>query len=391
MARGEAYWVFSRGASSYQAPLGLELNLGDGLDFGVELTELAPSLRNLDSSAKSVSIRDQTLAGSSLLSYFRFANNAYSWANLPTPHTLSLGGRASSTGSISLRLAVRRKDFPTDSIHYTSILEINDNAGTRYLVPVTASRLMAARSSLASSPPVGAGAKVAGLWVGSVSINKVNEPNSTNDAVTPRPTRSPFNLRLLVHVNDQGQPRLLKEVLQMWQESTRKPDGTPDQLGRFVLLTDDSLIPSFSGSALRGGESVGRRISTADYDFAAGTSNYLAMTGTFGLGQQISCMISLGPDFPTNPFKHSYHPDHDNLPAGLPPEQQEVYAVTRAISLTCSATDPEGPSGVSAIEYGDSIIGGTYRESITGLHKATLEVEGTFRLRRVNNSPVLNQ
>ena len=49
------------------------------------------------------------------------------------------------------------------------------------------------------------------------------------------------------------------------------------------------------------------------------------------------------------------------------------------------------PNGVSAIEYGDSIIGGTYHESINGLHKSTLEVEGTFRLRRVNNSPVLNQ
>ena len=48
--------------------------------------------------------------------------------------------------------------------------------------------------------------------------------------------------------------------------------------GRFVLLTDDSLIPQFSGSALRDGEAVGRRISTT----AFAMTEPLDMTGTFG-------------------------------------------------------------------------------------------------------------
>jgi len=398
MASGEAYWVYCRGGSTYQAPLGLEL-ISDGLDFGVELTEMSPRLRNLEPSAKSVFIRDLITVASSPLSYFKFANNAFSWANLPAPHVVSLGGRASSTNSADLRLAIRRKDLPPADTNYSSILEIKDNAGTRYLLPVSAARLLTAKSSQTNAAAFNApGAKVAGLWMGTASITKVNEPNSTNAPATPQPTRSPLTLRLLLHVTDQGEPRLLKEVLQMWQESTHKEDGSVDQPGRFVLLTDDSRIPNFSGAALRAGKPVGRRISTADYDFAAGSSNYLAMAGTFAVGQQASCRIVLSPNFPTNPFRHKYHPDHDNkdslfrpLPAGLPPEQQEVYEITRALTLTFLATDPAGPNGLSAIEYGDSVIGGTYHESITGLHKAALEVEGTFRLTRVNNSPVLNQ
>src|SRR5262245_7320525 len=398
MASGEAYWAYSRGASTYQAPLGLELDLGDGLDFGVGLTELGPRLRKLENSAKSVSVRDLITSASSPLSYSKFENTGPSWVNLPNPHVVSLGARASSTGLASLRLAIRRRDLPIASTTYSSILEIKDNAGTRYLVPVNAARLLAARPSQASGGDVNApGDRVVGVWMGTASITKVNEPNSDTNPTTPQPTRSPFTLRLLLHVTDQGEPRLLKEVLQMWQESTRT-NGVVDKPGRYVLLTDGSRIPNFSGAALRGGRSVGRRISTADYAFSSGSSNYLAMSGTFGPGQQASCTLVLGPNFPTNPFRHKYHPDHDNnnasfqpLPAGLPPEQQEVYEITRALTLTFSATDPEGPNGLSAIEYGDSVIGGTYRERITGLHKAALEVEGTFRLRRVNNSPVLNQ
>jgi hypothetical protein len=410
MASGEAYWVYCKGASSYRAPLGLELELGDGLDFDVSLTELTPRLRNLGLSAKSISIRDVTAGNSSPLSYLKFANNTFQWVNLPDPLTVSLGGSSSSSAVTDLRLAIRRKDFPGGTTSYASILEIKDNASSRYLVPMTGAQLLAARASLASAPSPGArpalaakltgnapAAKLAGLWVGTANINLVNQPSSTSDPALPQPTRSPFPLRLLLHVTDRGEPRLLKEVIQMWQESVRDANGQVTQPGRFVLLTDDSLIPKFSGSTIRSDQPVGRRISTADFDFPAGKSNYLAMAGGFGIGETANCTIVLSPEFPTNPFLHRYHPDHDNkdnhfdpLSAGLPPEQQEVYEITRNVSLTFSA-DPSGANDLSSIQYGDSILGGTYHESIKGLHKAALEVEGTFRLTRVNNSPVLNQ
>ncbi len=409
MRAGEAYWVYCQGASTYQAPLGVELELGDGLDYDTQLTELAPRLRNLSASARTVSVNDLGGGASGPLSYQRFANNQLSWVNLPAPHTVSLGARGATSADLDLHLAVRRNDFAGNS--YASILEVKDNAGTRYLVPVTAAKLLAARASL--NDPLGGsgsggfglasggpGAAKAGLWVGTATITNVNEASSAQP-LTPRPTRSPFNLRLLLHVTAEAKPRLLKDVVQMWQESTRTNDGAGhlvvDKPGRFVLLTDETLLPQFEGGALRGGQPVGRRLSTVDYDFPAGSSNYLAMTGTFAFGQTASCSITLDPNFPTNPFRHKYHPDHDNkdrlfqpLPPNLPVEHQEVYRISRTVELTFSATDPAG-AALSSIEYGDSAMGGTYRETIVGLHKTNLVVSGTFRLTRVNNSPVLNQ
>ena len=105
----------------------------------------------------------------------------------------------------------------------------------------------------------------------------------------------------------------------MWQESTRTNDASGnlvvDRPGRFVLLTDDTLLPQFKGGVLRGGQAAGRRLSTVDYDFPTGSSNYLAMSGLFGPGQNAQCTITLDPTFPTNPFLHRYHPDHDNKDA----------------------------------------------------------------------------
>ncbi len=406
MKSGEAYWTFCRGASTYQAPLSLELELGDGLDYDAQLTELSPRLRNETASARTVVVADLGGGASGPLSFQSFTNNQFSWVNLPAPWSVSMGPRGASNAVVDLRLAIRRKDFAGNS--YASILEVKDSAGTRYRVPVTAAKLLAGRSSINDSlggagggiQAASAGATKAGLWVGSATITNVNEANSVQP-LAPRPTRSPFTLRLLVHVNADAQPRLLKEVVQMWQESTRTNDGAGnlvvDKPGRFVLLTDATLIPQFEGGALRGGQAVGRRLSTVDYDFPAGSSNYLAMTGTFAVGQTANCAITLDPNFPTNPFRHKFHPDHDNkdrlfqpLPPNLPVEQQEVYRVSRNVELNFSATDPAGAS-LSSIEYGDSVIGGTYRETILGLHKTNLVVSGTFRLTRVNNSPVLNQ
>ena len=55
------------------------------------------------------------------------------------------------------------------------------------------------------------------------------------------------------------------------------------------------------------------------------------------------------------------------------------------ISRTCTFTfAPAAPAGSSAIGWGSMVIGGTYSEAITGVHKSTLNVTGTFELRRVS-------
>ena len=61
--------------------------------------------------------------------------------------------------------------------------------------------------------------------------------------------------------------------------------------------------------------------------------------------------------------------------------------VTRTLSLEFSATDPLGlnPPG-----WGDSELGGIYREAFSGLHRNVLQVSGTFRLVRVSRVAALN-
>ena len=51
----------------------------------------------------------------------------------------------------------------------------------------------------------------------------------------------------------------------------------------------------------------------------------------------------------------------------------------------------EDPSGGAVPGWGDSLVGGTFSESITGLHKNPIFTSGQFRLRRVSAVPVLNQ
>jgi hypothetical protein len=393
MQRGEAYWVYSLGASTFQGPLGLELS-DTVLDFGSVLNELTPRLRNSSSnSALTVLVTDLGSGVNTPLAYQITANNQINWANLPAPYQISLA----PADVLDLRLAMRRSLFA--GTNYSSILEIKDNVGTRYLLAVSADKLLAGRSSQTDTQPTGGGTNqiLAGLWVGTASITNVSEPHSAYP-LNPTPTRSPFQLHLLVHVTTNAQARLLKEVIQMWQPSTFTNDTSGNQVldkpGRYVLLANDSLVPQFQGGDLRNGAAVGRRLSTVDFDFDGGTNNYLAMAGNFGVGQAASCTITLDPNFPTNPFKHKYHPDHDNLDANfqpLPAGQEEAFRITRQIQLQFSATDPAGTNSLSGIEYDNSILGGTYSETVSGLHKTNLVANGTFRLTRVSNSPVLNQ
>ena len=51
----------------------------------------------------------------------------------------------------------------------------------------------------------------------------------------------------------------------------------------------------------------------------------------------------------------------------------------------------EPPEGVSTPGWGDSRTGGTYEESIIGLHRNPIFVSGRFDLRRVSAVAVLNQ
>ena len=107
-------------------------------------------------------------------------------------------------------------------------------------------------------------------------------------------------------------------------------------------------------------------------------------TGSLVLGQTVTHTATLAYNAPTNPYVHTYHPDHDNRNArfdGSVAAGVESPAITRVFSFTFTTTAPDS---TSAIGWGSSVIGGTYSETVTGLQRKPITATGTFLLRRVS-------
>jgi hypothetical protein len=232
---------------------------------------------------------------------------------------------------------------------FETVLEVTDGLGSRQLVPITVFRPAAATAGASTNrrkigtadvgqPPSAEVSSHVGLWVGVATVNAVSEahsgplitnvvmgftiqletnattgkvttnriPNSltrTSPSMAPTPTGSEFNLRLLLHVDGNGQTRLLKQVIEMWQDgtSTNDVDGntvlvTP---GHYVLLTDDSLIGQFTGVSARDGVPVGRRRAVDDLEVSIGAIEVHTADGWADVavrgdhGAQVGAMLAL--------------------------------------------------------------------------------------------------
>lgn len=391
---GEAYWVFTRGRSSWQGPLSVEIDFGERLDFGASVARNTLVVRNRSGVSNEIRIRrlEAEVPVPLALATRDDETGQKEWPVIPGQTTFSLPVDESRM----LEFGIRRAElFANDA---AQVIEISNGLGSRRLVDVSAS-VYQPPTAAAATQAVGRDGKMqsaratdprfAGLWLGVVTIEKVSMAQA--GGVVPMPTGSDFPLRMIVHVDAAGNVVLLKDVIQMWQEGTYKPDpenpefNIVDEPGRYVLITDDSLLPQFEGAVLRDGEPVGVRMSTAAYDFA---EDELELEGLFGPGGLLTGSIVTAPDHPTNPFLHRYHPDHDNLDPQFLNFREEAYAVTRQMEFVFASEDPEGSESP---EWGNGEVAGSFNESLSGLHRSTIFVSGTFRFRRVLNIDQLNQ
>lgn len=382
---GRAYWIRTEGNSSFQGPMQLVLDQGESLEFSAALDEIRVVLRNRSGAAGSFQI--QRISNGAMPLQFRNEDpetREVGWPDLQDTLVLD----APVDKDVFLTLAAKRTAFDADRME--EVLAITDENGQRVLLSVggnTKQSLIATR--VAGGKVLTAVNGFAGLWVGDVLIDAVSQAQT--GGTLPTATNRPFKQRFLIHVNASGEARLLKDVIQMWEEGTMQPSALDptlmevDEPGRYVLITDKNLIGLYSGATNVDGASVGIRYSTVAYDFSAPT---LAFVGNFGPGNEISANVVVAPNLPTNPFLHKYHPDHDNLDANFLNAAAEAYEVVRNVRFAFVAADP---SGGSTPGWGDSLVGGTFSESITGLHKNPIFTSGQFRLRRVSAVPVLNQ
>ena len=184
-------------------------------------------------------------------------------------------------------------------------------------------------------------------------------------------TPGTFTLRTLLHVADDGTANLLSKVY-LGQLAV-----APNAYG---IATKESLLQTSTRSSahrLSAGHLPNGRVITG--------------TGSVALGSSLACTITLPYNDPTNPFVHQFHPDHDNLDAQFQSvaEGVESYTVSRVGTFNFTSTPPSGSSVTTG--WGSSVIGGTYSEVISGLHSSSIQLSGTFELRRASEIGTLSQ
>jgi hypothetical protein len=385
---GESYWIRCALPAQRAGTIVAEAGTRNGLAFADSGAEQALRIRNTSTGARNISIRLLTsatapagsapVAGMVPLTYWKADGTTNTgWIPVSAPLTYN----ALPAGKEwQIRFGARLPSGLSAGLLYQSLLEITDDAGMRWLVPVSAGDVSLAQSGELSK---------AGLWVGDAVLNSVSQPAHTTQPDALRTAGGEFSFRVLVHVDSNGAARLLRQAFLVRKPPVTQPDPEdPDESivvepARTAIITDEARIPQVVGS----GPLVGRRLSSVAYSFV----DPLLLSGPGFGAATLTATVNVGYDDPLNPFKHQFHPDHNNLDERFEqvlPEGRESFSIKRAIKLSFSATDPLGlnPPG-----WGETELGGFYGETITGLHGRPVEVGGTFRLVRVSSAPELNQ
>ena len=377
--RGVAYWIFADGESKFGGTFTCEGTVLGELDFGTAETHRSITLVNPGiwpasltmSLSQTMPLVYESTTPSGGIEWLPFANRVV---------TVGAGEK------LRIRFAVQRAGL-------TGLIEGNltiKGNGTEFEIPVS---IDVEASSLGANG-------AAGLWVGNVVLKQVSDVNDPSG--TPINTPTEISQKLLVHVDAAGNANLLKQVVIMIEEGEFSNDiNVPATPGRHRLITDDALLPNFTGAVLRDGESAGIRLSAITFDFAG---HHLPLAGG-GFGSQLGGNIVIGKNLPTHPFRHRYHPDHNGLDDQLTPQadtltpiREELWEIQRALEFdfdTVGSTPGDPGSSAAAVfraepDAGARLRTGTYTETITGLHKNPIKIRGSFVLRRANYIDQLN-
>lgn len=425
--RDRAYWV--RAGASYNEYFGPIQIIGvgsGGVDFGENLGQSRFRIRNLANSPVTVSMQQvpseaaptgqsAIVEGPTLL--VRGAPNTtdltYSYSILEeAPHqwTLAAAGQPGSETEVVIGLA-RFVMSGTAGSRVAGVLRFSDSLGLSQVdVGVSATK-----------------ASTAGLWVGGATVTSVSHyltpyARATNAVeftnllarlqlgqgvngyryewdestgrvlvfggpdqrtgtylvdgpikTSPGSVARPFPLRLIVH-NDGSTSRLLQKVYHGLDAGSNT-----------VLATRESvLLPTQLAAA--------RRISSVHLPTSTG-NNPWTFTGAMALGGSMTVTVPLAyDDQASNPFLHTYHPDHDNLDAQFGTtlaRGNESYGVTRQVTLTF--TDPT--DDFDGLTGGSGDLTGRYTEVMTfqskGSQTRQFNVLGIFSLKRISDIATL--
>jgi hypothetical protein len=160
-----------------------------------------------------------------------------------------------------------------------------------------------------------------------------------------------------------------------------------------VLISDRRNLVNFQGTAMKGRERSGRRLSSRvlGLNGAARTNGYLAMAGQFRPGNAVTVTVGMDSQSPLNPFFHKYHPDHDNLDvnfAALQPRGVEAYDITRTLRLTFTTPGTDFGSLTATAQSRTGVYEETMTIGAQGGAARDFRLSGSFSLQLI--SPVAN-
>ena len=355
LEKGKAYWFNVATVGNFTAPVEYEVASAAGLAFGRTQAVMSLGITNRSTSSLTLTVAlgaSESAPGSQpgvsggvplTQRVFNSTTNSY----IETPMGGSFTVTIAASGRTTLDFGIDRSQMTgTADAFYASILRITDSAG---LTDV-------------SLPVSGQTASTAGLWLVNTQVSQVDSTATGSGSSTPQP----FPLLFLTHVDSAGNARLLSEAFVGKLSTTGNPLG---------ICISESRVLGFPASDLKPVRYFACQMPTSITSITG--------TGTMATGSTLSWAIPILFNDPTNPFVHNYHPDHDNLDAKgrALTAGQESFTINRNCQFTFTSSPPDG-SYVAG--WGTTVLGGTYLESISGLHKQVLEVRGTFRMQRVS-------
>lgn len=373
--RGEAYWVYTQGASDYPAPFEIQASTGKGVHFPDRAYRATLTVANHTAAPRT--LRFEAIGDGS---------QAVQVESFPTPGatrvSTPLSGYSVSLpagGQQTVRLYLDRTTHPSG--HTEHLFSVTDHQGVVQHLGVTSDGAGLLGAVETEVYPL------AGLWVGTALVNAVGEVHGTNVA-PPTATVTPFPVRLLVHVDNNGSARLLRSVTfaTLPPVYTNVPTSTNSSVvlgsGTNVLVSDPHLLHQYQSRYGRSASLV-RRFTAVQFDDAANPAG-TPLSGSFATNGVLTGRISIPSGYATNPYFHRYHPDHDNLDSDYAKVVPEDFAMDRQVVFDFT------PIGSGVPGFGVDGLDGTYRETVSGLHKVPLLVSGTFTLQRISSTGVLN-
>jgi hypothetical protein len=393
--RGEAFWARSGdNFNRYFGPFELRMQSGDGVDFGDATGQNRLRLRNLAASALTVTLNviasEAPPAGQPAISGIppmlvrgpiNTTNLTYGYSNVTAQrYTWVLSPRGQPGSETDVVLGVNRGLMSgAPGSLYSGILRFADSLNLSQVdVPVSAT---------ASSS--------AGLWIGEASVNQVRHylknyekdnagrlvlengkyvVASTNSSLGE--VARPFPLRLLLHDGTNGNKVLLQRVYygQRFGSNT-------------VLTTKESVLDS---DKLKNA----RRITATHLPWAE-TNLTWNLSGEIRQGTNVNTVIAVDyNDHGSNPFVHTYHPDHDNLNATFTqrlPQGGESFSLVREITLNFTAANDDFQSLTQSSETLVGVYDETVRINAKDGEFREFDVRGTFTLNRISNIPLLTE